>query len=710
MKTYLQSKSKLLCSNVHLYVILLVLFSLSYFNKPLIIALIIYIYYLCKKNRSMKFIIVLFLISSVSLFVRTSNKELENNNYKVSVISVQRKDDYYKNICLIGLEKAVIYTNNKYESGDTIYLEGNSKKLDTGSYEGDFSFKDYLYSHNIKYNLKITNINKVEKGYGIFTFREKIMSFYSNRLELETKNYFLDLIFQENTFDEDFTNNIRSLGISHIFAISGMHVSLLITIITYLLERKGMETKVINNILILCILFYCYLSLFTVSLLRVFLVLLFTKISDKLDLSFTTLDILSLTFIVLFLINPYYSKNIGFVLSYLMTFIIRITEQFYKSKSKIVNLYRLTLLCMLFSFPVIINLNHEVSFITLLITPIISFLFAALIYPLTLINIFLFPISYIGNNIFRAFDYLINIMEKINIFKIRLPYLNIYLIIIYYGIIIYLIVKVIKKQFKVRQLLVMIVYIFILNNIIVLKPYTSVTFIDCGDGDATLIELANNKGNILIDVNDCTYDFLRSKNIKRIDYMILTHSHSDHIFDAVKILNNIPVTNTIVSRYDIREDLNEIISLSNNVYYFKSENFINYENIRINFIGPINKSDSLNDISLCMIVYIKKYKLLFTGDAEVSLENDMVTKYKDELKSDIYQVGHHGSDTSSSVEFINMVNPSVSIISCDLNSIHGFPKQETLTTLKYSKIYKTYLSGNIKITLKDDSYVIKTFK
>lgn len=710
MITYLKSRISSLSGNLHLYVILLAILCLSFFNKYLILLLIIYIIYLYKSKRSLYILFILILLCFISFKVRETNIEFTSSTYSLTILNSEEVDSYYKATALIKGRLVTTYTNEKYSSGTVLNVSGYSKEIEKPSYEGDFNFSNYLKANSIKAQFKIKEIYSARQHYGVFTFREKILNFYSSKLSGLSLSYMKSLIFSIDDFSEDFTKNVRSLGIGHIFAISGMHVSLLVVIINFFLKRRGLDTDKINLICFLVAFFYSYLALFTIGLVRVVLGIFLTNLKDKFDIDLSSLDILSLSFIILVLYNPFYITRIGFILSYLMTFIIRIGFKLTYSKNKIVLLYKTTMLCTLFSLPVIMNINHEVSLITVLIAPLIILLFSSVIYPLTLSNLIFYKVSFLSNIVYKLFNNSINIFDSLNILKLRLPYLNIYLILLYFLLLFLLVKSVENKKIKVLYLGFLITYVFILTNIIYLNPYNKVTFIDCGDGDATLIELAYNKGNILIDANEGTYDFLLSKNIRRIDYMILTHSHTDHTFDSMEILSNLKVSSTILSKYDTREDLSSIISNSNKAYYFKDKNFINFSNIKLFFIGPLKKSNNLNNISLCILVKINKTTILFTGDAETEEETDIGLKYGKLLESDIYQVGHHGSDTSSSLAFIDLVKPKVSIVSSAKYSIHGFPMKTTLDTLSKSRIYKTSTSGNIEIIINEDSYTVKPFK
>lgn len=108
---------------------------------------------------------------------------------------------------------------------------------------------------------------------------------------------------------------------------------------------------------------------------------------------------------------------------------------------------------------------------------------------------------------------------------------------------------------------------------------------------------------------------------------------------------------------------------------------------------------------------INGYGFLFTGDASVETENDVIKKYKNRLKSDILKVGHHGSITSSSLDFLEVVKPKVSIISVGKNNKYGLPDEKVISRLqRFGNVYKTSDCGNISIIIKKNEFEVSPYK
>jgi len=257
----------------------------------------------------------------------------------------------------------------------------------------------------------------------------------------------------------------------------------------------------------------------------------------------------------------------------------------------------------------------------------------------------------------------------------------------------------------------------------------NVYFINVGQGDASLIMLPNDK-YILIDTGDGGNPFkekdagrdvivplLKRLGIKYLDYLILTHTHSDHIGGCIEVLNEISVGEIIINGKPAtgsyyKKLLRKI--KDNNIPLKKVQTgdkiiYQNSKDLEILFLHPdnVDNYDNLNNTSVVTYIKYKKISFLFMADAEADVEDIILNNYPD-LKCTIIKVGHHGSDTSSSNRFVNQIKPEVAIISCALKNKFGHPAKSTLEKYQNigSKIYKTYENGTILVATNGKSYKI----
>ena len=191
---------------------------------------------------------------------------------------------------------------------------------------------------------------------------------------------------------------------------------------------------------------------------------------------------------------------------------------------------------------------------------------------------------------------------------IHIKAMNIYLILAYYllyGLIIYSLAK--NKNTYFNSLLLTI-YLSIIIIFKYINPFASVTYINVGQGDSSLIRLPYNQGVVLVDAYN-SYSYLKSEGIDRIDYLILTHSDDDHIGDYKEILNKIVVKTIIYPRYDERFDL--LLKDYKNKIIVNYDMIINLNNVRMEILGPINKYEDVNSNSIVFKIDIFNKTFLF---------------------------------------------------------------------------------------------------
>jgi competence protein ComEC len=341
----------------------------------------------------------------------------------------------------------------------------------------------------------------------------------------------------------------------------------------------------------------------------------------------------------------------------------------------------------------------------MLIVPLISLI----VYPLSLLTFlfsFLEPVL-----TFTTFS-LEKINTILNMLKVSLviPKVNILFYLIYYVLLILFI-----KSNNIKYLLCGLCLIFSFKIKPLLYNETSIYFLDVKQGDSSLI--INKNKLILIDtggvnnynVSDNTIKFIKSLGYNHLDLLLITHGDSDHMKDGINVVNNIRVDKVIFNNGDYNELEEELINVleDKKINYYQGLKEIDISNIKFNFLNT-GSYDNENDNSNVIYFEIYKYKFLFMGDASVNRENDVLTNYN--LSNiDFLKVGHHGSNTSSSKDFINSISPKYSVISVGKNNRYGHPKAEVLDNLANTKIYRTDEDGSVAIKINKNGYKILTY-
>lgn len=238
-----------------------------------------------------------------------------------------------------------------------------------------------------------------------------------------------------------------------------------------------------------------------------------------------------------------------------------------------------------------------------------------------------------------------------------------------------------------------------------------ISHIDVGQSDSTLVRLPNNE-TILIDTGDWrqqgtgVLEYLDSKEVGRIDHLVSTHPHADHIGGNAEIINQYErqkggIGNIYDSgaRHDSQtyEDyLNAVDNNNKEILVVRRGDKIPLDsnNVTVTVLNPSAESpkDDLHRSSIALRIEYGDFSYLTTGDAEMEAEERIVSSYGSDLDSDVYQVGHHGSSSSSSEKLLNEVDPNTAIISSDYDSQYGHPHSEVLNRLDTYEI-ETYWTG-----------------
>lgn len=282
------------------------------------------------------------------------------------------------------------------------------------------------------------------------------------------------------------------------------------------------------------------------------------------------------------------------------------------------------------------------------------------------------------------------------------------------------------------------------NSKVEAKGQLTISMLDIGQGDAVLIQTGAK--NILIDTGDDKYyedgkkgkentqllTELQKLKIDHIDTLVMTHAHADHIGKADKVIaqygvkelvyNGIPSTSKYFinalkaakanGTQQVKVKAGDVLDFGNGVSFeivSPSQSLIDEDTAAI----KSKKKVDVNNESVVGRLTFGNFAMLFTGDAEGPVEKDMVASYGKKLKCQVLKAGHHGSKTSSTAEFLKLVQPESVVMSLGVNNQYGHPHEALINRLQkqgIKNIYRTDANGTITIVSDGSSYSITTEK
>lgn len=543
---------------------------------------------------------------------------------------------------------------------------------------------------------------------------------------LQQYDKIIALLFGDvNFLPKKLLDDVKDIGIYHLMAVSGSHIIAIVSMIYFICIRLSLPIPIIKIVICSILPIYACFTDFAPSALRAITTVLTVTLLPRF-LLYRALDVLSSTFILLSTINPQFVYDIGFQFSFLITLFILLSTPLLIQHNKVIALLLLNAITFLGSFMISSVHFNQIQWIGLISNSLFIPLYTFIFFPLAIFYLFYvhLPISsqwvpLIVDNLFLFHDNLVKVFMIFKEFRWFVPELNHFEVALFL-----LIIFIILRAFVLKKVVqtVVLFTLFSLAITYLTRDYTTqLTMFDVGHGDAFLLKTTKNR-TVMIDTggksktNKKQYNgtlskykilpTLKKKGIKKIDYLIITHPHNDHMGELEFLCRDLVFTNVIINKQSFTKQQLAYINTLSMIHHFKVIDFLSINKIYIDqlFIelldATIPQADDQNKQSIITLVKYKGYKLLFMGDATTDNEQLLLSKY-DLSNIDILKVGHHGSKTSSSEAFIKITQPRISLISNGEHNRFQLPDIQVLNNLKIvnSSVYDTAQHGQVTITL-----------
>lgn len=652
------------------------------------------------------FYIILVILVLCLTFIRNSfyNESKFNgseNSFVGIVDEIKKSDDYYK-ITIKSKEKIIGSYYSKeplnISLGDKITFKGTLSKPKNNTIPNTFNYRKYLYNHHVYYLVKIDNIKVISKTRSV---KYKVKNYIVKRSEkFKHSDYFKAFLIGDKSEMDDYSL-FQKNGVSHLFAISGMHLSLLSGIILFLFKKSRFKEILACIFLIL----FSMITNYSASIYRSLLLFIYIVLNKKLDLRISTVNVLLLVVCTLLIFNPLIIYDMGFLYSVSVSLGLILFNKYMK-KNYFVNMFLTSFIAFLFSLPITLYYNYEINLMQIINNVVIVPLVSIIIYPLTILTFIFSFLEPILNVLISILKFISTHLIMINIIVPKVSFIFYFI----YYVFLFMFLKTNRNIF----ILLIIIYTLCIKAKPLIDFNTYVYFLDVGQGDSSLIYskhkviLIDTGGNDNIKVSDNTIKFLKSTGKSKINYLVLTHGDFDHMGEAINLVNNFKVEKVIFNCGPYNELESGLIKVldKKKIPYYSCIKELNIDDNKLYFLNNKNYGNE-NDNSSVIYTKLNNHKFLFMGDAGVEVEEDLIEKYN--LQDiDVLKVGHHGSKTSSSKKFIDEIEPKYSIISVGKNNRYGHPNNEVLNNIKDSKIYRTDLDGSIMFKIKNDKFKIET--
>lgn len=729
-----------------------------------------------------KKVLILIIISSIfsnsitilknNQYENVQNKFDKKEVYIEAIVKSNVKKNKYRNLYKIESIKGnlkikylYLYTNKNvnFEYGDIVKINGifNKPQIRT-NYKG-FDYSKYLKTKSIYGIIKAKEIKKINEIK--FSISKNINSIFLKTKKLIQLNFDEDIsnvllgitLGYTDEMDEEIKNDFSESNISHILAVSGMHIGYILLICKIILEKPfGKRKMYIYTIaIILLYMIFTGLSPSAVRATIMATLMLFSKVIYKKSDIWTNI---SLSILILLLYNPFLIENVGLILSYIATIGILVYYKNFKNENKILEIIGITLTIFIFIAPIIAMYFNKIPILSLGVSAVIGFI-AGLIVIFGFLFICLNSFTLISNLIKVILSIIVKVLIRIANFGSNLPINKIWvttpsiITIVLYYILLFIslflfsifhskrktafnkriknLISLLKYRYnqnkkRVIALAIIVTTIFFIIKIIPnnLKIY----FIDVGQGDSCLIVTPKNK-RILIDGGGSeNYDigkntlipYLLARGVKHLDYVVISHFDTDHVGGILTVMQELKVDKAIICRQEENsENYKKFKQIVRNkrikvIIADKDDKVKIEKKLYIDVLWPNSTNligeNVLNNNSIVCKLHYNEFLMLFTGDIEEIAEKQILQEYKnnlDILKATVLKVAHHGSKTSSTQEFLTAVKPKMALIGVGENNTFGHPNEEVLKRLENlgTKTYRTDLNGEITITVNKRGYI-----
>ncbi|USS87293.1 DNA internalization-related competence protein ComEC/Rec2 [Fructilactobacillus hinvesii] len=595
-------------------------------------------------------------------------------------------------------QATVLHTSDRLR----LQVQGTISPVQSASNWGAFDGLGFARSLGVSGDLQVSEIQKIQRAptSSLTGWLHRWRSWgiaQAKKMPRQLRNYVQSLLFGDRTADfRTSSTGIKKLNLIHLFSLAGMHVYVLLNLWMWLATVLHLRKETAEGGAMLLLPLYCGVAGGAIGLFRATLTVEQRYWMRRLRFSSGGMDYWALTLMLCLLLNPWAVAQLGFQLSFLLSFTM------YHCRTA-GNLQK-TLILNLVSLPLLLYYFYEWHWLSLVANVIFVPIFTGFLFPLLLLNYgcqLLFQTTIWGTEtLLQWFNQITNWLS-VAPGSVSFGQPPGWTVILATGLIFILIEKWSWK--RAIALIILVGCTFLMIHL----PLTGeISFFDVGQGDSILVREPLNRSVTLIDTGGkpnffakegqptvhlaptTTIPYLKSQGISRIDNVCLSHQDADHIGDLTSFLDEMTVKRVYIPW---GMDQNQHFMQKMRPYLHKTQ-LISVKagqtipETRLQVLHPFRPGLGENQDSMVLYGKFGGQRFLFTGDLPQADELEILRHYP-QLRVDVLKLGHHGSKTSSAASFIRAIAPQIGIISAGRKNRYGHPNQETLVTMRQNHVH-----------------------
>lgn len=634
-------------------------------------------------------------------------------------------------------------------AGTNFFVVGEQVSPSIPAHRYGFSMARYLQSKNARGIIEIRQLTFVGKENSLlqplydqrFRLKLHIEETFPPSLVAEAQALLIGL---QHNVDDELNRAYQKLGITHLFAISGLHVALVSLLFFQLLLRMGIRREPATILLLAILPMYAIVAGGAPSIWRAVSVVEFIMLARYLRWNIPMDDALSLSFVIFVLLEPGVIFQVGFQLSYLATYSLVYSSRILARYSNfLVQSFFLTFVCQILVYPLLLFHFFEISLSSFLANIFFVPLFSFVILPINLVTLILtfLPLP-IDSFVFLLYEPLRTALTNF-IFTLQQPIVQmwnpgkpsiLWLVILYSSV--FITFYLLEKQATLKAILLLVLPALAFQ----LQSYwhndLKIALVNVGQGDCIVVELPYRKSVIVIDAGgvlrfdqekwkerqtpyevgrQVVVPYLKGRGIQSIDTFVLSHADADHVEGAEEVLREVlvkevHVTPGSISKPVMNDFLQELKHTNAKIIEKMAGHHWQVGETTFEYLWPADIQYEGNNDSLVLLVTYNQFRALFTGDLEKEGEQQLIRFYTERLRNiDLLKVGHHGSKTSSIEEFVALTNPKFAVFMAGENNRYNHPHIDVVKRFEsYNIPYATTgMEGTIEITINKGEMAIE---